>query len=464
MSFESAVLGTGKSGPQERDPSLHASIRDGVSYAVMAGCAENYFGAFGIFLRASTLHVALLASLPQLFGAGMQWVGAVRTDRFRSRRKVVIAGALAQSLTLVPMAMLPFVLGEGDIRVVCLILLALAYYGGNGVTIPVWNSLIGDLVPPGIRGRFFGHRNRLTGMATFSSFLLAGLALQGFDQARMEAYGFCLCFLVAFSARLNSVRWLTRYEDPHLPILPDHVFTFREFMLRSRHSNFGRFVLFVGLINFGVAFAAPYFAVYMLRDLQFSYLEYTLVTATAIITQFLTFRYWGGLRDRFGNTKILNVCAWGVSVLPSLWIFPPWIPYLLLVQTFGGFVWSGFSLAASNFLFDSVTPPKRARCVAYQGLLNGFCTFFGSLAGGYAAVRLPHSFSLGTWTWTPAFLLPVIFLISGLIRVGATSVLLRKFKEVREVEPIRYRDLLLHITHLRPLIVALLSLCSGGKK
>ena len=450
--------------PQEKSPSLHASIRDGVSYAVMAGCAENYFGAFGIFLRATTLQVGLIASLPQLFGAVMQWVGAVRTDRFRSRRNIVIAGGVAQAATLVPMALLPFLFGKGDLPVLFLILLALAYYGGNGVTVPVWNSLIGDLVPPSIRGRFFGHRNRLTGMATFCSFLLAGLALQGFDQAGFAASGFCLCFVVAFLARTNSVRWLTRHEDPHLKILPDHVFTFRQFLRRSRHSNFGRFVFFVGAINFGVAFSAPYFALYMLRDLGFSYVEYTLVTATAIITQFLTFRFWGGLSDRFGNKKILNVCGWGVAVLPIFWVFPPWIPYLLMVQTFGGFVWSGFSLAAANFLFDAVTPPKRARCVAYQGLVNGFCMFFGSLAGGFAAVHLPRSFSLGPWTWTPAFILPVVFLISGLIRVAAASVLLRKFKEVRPVEPIRHGEFLLRVSHLKPIRGAILALYSGVKR
>ena len=450
--------------PQEKSPSLHASIRDGVSYSVMAGCAENYFGAFGIFLKATTLQVGLLASLPQLFGAVMQWVGAVRTDRFRSRRKIVIAGGVAQAPTLIPMALLPFLFGKGR---------SSGPFPHPARTRLLWGQRrhrsrleqpdrrpgapihSGPILRPPEHADRHGH---------LLLFLLAGLALQGFDQAGFAASGFCLCFLVAFLARMNSVRWLTRHEDPHLKILPDHVFTFRQFLRRSRHSNFGKFVFFVGAINFGVAFSAPYFALYMLRDLGFSYVEYTLVTATAIITQFLTFRYWGGLSDRFGNKKILNVCGWGVAVLPIFWVFPPWIPYLLMVQTFGGFVWSGFSLAAANFLFDAVTPPKRARCVAYQGLVNGFCMFFGSLAGGFAAVHLPQSFSLGPWTWTPAFILPVIFLISGLIRVGAASVLLRKFKEVRPVEPIRHGEFLLRVSHLKPIRGAILALYSGVKR
>jgi MFS family permease len=427
----------------------------------MMGTAETYFGAFGIFLKASTLQVGLLASLPQLFGAVMQWVSALKMDRIRSRRKVVIAGAAAQALTLIPMALLPFLIGSGSLSVLFLIVLALAYHGGNGATVPVWNSLIGDLVPPSIRGRFFGHRNMLTGMATFIALLLAGGLLHVFDQSGVPAVGFFICFSAAFLARMNSIRWLTRYEDPELRVLPDQVFTFSQFLRRSPHSNFAKFVFFVGAINFGVAFSGPYFALYMLRDLQFSYVEFTLVSATATITQFLTFRYWGGLSDRFGNKKILNVCGWGVAVLPALWLFSAWIPYLLGVQIFGGFVWSGFSLASANFLFDAVTPPKRARCVAYQGLVNGVFTFLGSMAGGYAALHLPGRFSLGPWAWEPQFILPVIFLISGLIRLVATGILLRRFKEVRTVEPIGHGELIFRISQIKPIAGATFSLFTG---
>ena len=78
----------------------------------MMGCGETYFGPFGIFLRASTVQVGLLATLPQLFGAFMQWVGALNMDRIRSRRKVILAGAFAQALTLVPIGLLPFLLGK----------------------------------------------------------------------------------------------------------------------------------------------------------------------------------------------------------------------------------------------------------------------------------------------------------------------------------------------------------------
>jgi len=445
----------------EITPALRASIKDGVSHALMMGCGENYFGPFGIFLKASTLQVGLLASLPQFFGAIMQWAGAQRMDRIQSRRRSIIIGASLQALTFVPMAILPYLFGHGNTSVFCLIGLVMLYHGANGTVVPVWNSLIGDLVPSPARGRFFGHRNRLTGLSTFSAVILAGLILHFFERAGTAEAGFLIIFIAAFLARLNSVRWLCRYEDPEFRLSKDQVFTFRQFLRRSPYSNFAKFVFFVGAINFSVSFSAPYFALYMLRDLRFSYIAFTIVTGMATIAQFLTFRYWGELSDRFGNKKILNVCGWGIGFVPMLWIVSPQIEYLIAIQIVGGFVWSGFSLASANFLFDAVTPPKRARCVAYQGLVNAGFVLAGSLAGGYAAGHLPSSFSLGPWTWAPPTMLPVVFLISGILRLIAAGVFLRKFKEVRPVEPIRHMELIFRISHMKPLAGATFSLFTG---
>ena len=448
-------------GEDQNDPSLRASLRDGVSHAVMMGAGETFFSPFGIFLGASTLQVGLLATLPQLFGALMQLAGARLMPIFRSRRAVIIIGATIQALLWIPIALLPFVSGKGLFPVFLLIGLVALYHGANGTVVPVWNSLIGDLVPSEIRGQFFGNRNRLTGMSTFISLILAGIILDLFQREGIAEVGYLAIFGVAFFARLNSARWLAGYEDPELSILPEQVFTFRQFLRRSPHSNFAKFVFFVGGINLGVAFSAPYFALYMLRDLKFSYIEFTAVVAVSTITQFLTFRHWGALSDRFGNKKILSVCGWGVALVPILWLVSPFIGYLVLIQIFGGFVWAGFNLAAANFMFDAVSPAKRALCVSYQGLINGACVFTGSVAGAYTASLLPESYSLGPLIWKPVSILPVLFLLSGILRFIASGLFLHRFKEVRPVEPISAGELIFRVSHLKPIAGASFSLFTG---
>ena len=442
-------------------PALNASIKDGVYHAVMMGAGETYFGPFGIFLQATTLQVGLLATLPQLLGALMQFFGAKGMPRFESRRRTVIIGSIIQALFLVPMAILPFMVGKGSFAVWLLMAFVAGYHGSNGAVLPVWNSLIGDLVPLEIRGRFFGNRNRLTGMATFASVVAAGMVLDLFQKHSVTTIGYLCIFGVAFSAKIKSILWLGRYDDPVFQILPEQYFTFRQFLRRSPKSNFAQFVFYVGAIRMCVAFSAPYFALYMLRDLKFTYFEFTLVTAMSVIVQFLTFRYWGELSDRFGNKKILNLSGWGIVLAPILWLVSHNLLYILLVQTYAGFVWAGFTLASANFIFDAVSPPKRALCVAYQGLVHGVCVFVGSVAGGFTAAVLPASYAVGSFVWEPVSVLLVIFLLSGIFRLIASFFLIHKFKEVREVEAIGNRELIFRVAHIKPIAGFTFNLFSG---
>ena len=58
-------------------------------------------------------------------------------------------------------------------------------------------------------------------------------------------------------------------------------------------------------------------------------------------------------------------------------------------------------------------------------------------------------------------MLPVIFLISGVMRMIAAGIFLRKFKEVRPVETIRHRDFIFRVSHIRPIAGATFSLMTG---
>ncbi|GAB4336584.1 MAG: MFS transporter [Desulfobulbaceae bacterium] len=424
----------------------------------MLGAGESYIGPFGIFLQATTLQIGLLATLPQCVESISQWISALALDRYRSRRTVMVRWATIQALTWLPVAALPFLFGKGPQAAMILILLVIVSHVATGVIDPVWSSLMGDLVPAEKRGGFFGRRSRLTGMCSFLGLLLAGAVLHLFKQWELAAWGFAVIFTVASLARLHAVHWMKRYEDPEYVVQPEDVFSFWQFLKRARTSNFAKFVFFFAAMNFGVAFSSPYFALYMLRDLGFSYLEFTSISAMSAISQFLTFRYWGDISDRFGNKKILNVCSWGVGVVPLFWLFSTNLFYLASMQIFAGCVWAGFNLASANFIYDACSPPKRARCVAYRSVTNSVFVLAGSMAGALTAGQVPAVIHLGPLSWQPSHTITLLFLVSGLLRMTAAGVLLRKFHEVREVEHIRSRDLIFRISHIKPIAGATFSL------
>ena len=434
------------------DPSLRASLRDGMGHASMLGFGESFLGAFGVFLHASVMQVGMLATLPQLSSALFQNLGVWCIERFTDRREILVRGIIVNAMSWLTIGTLALVATPGNLASNVLICLALVYFGSAGFTNPVWNSLIGDLVPPHARGRFFGLRNRLNGLCTFSAMLLGGRMLAFGEQRSAAHLSFTFIFLFAATGRFISAYWTTRYANPPFQFRHEHRFSFIQFLRRAPWSNFAKFVFFCGTINFGVAFSSPYFALYMLRDLRFDYGTFAGLTAIVTVTQFLTMQFWGRISDQFGNRKILSICAYGVCVSPVLWVFSSELWFLALAQIYAGVVWAGYNLASTNFIFDAVTPPKIARCAAYQSLVNAGFFLLGSFSGALLSKTVAHSPAILPAYFRAHSPLLFIFLVSGLLRFIAVMTLLPRFREVRVVQPIRTKELLFRIVEVTPLI------------
>ncbi len=434
---------------------------EGALDAVKIGAGETYLGAFGVLLGGSHLQIGALATLPPLIGAISQVMGMRLAERVHSRRELVSLLIRMQGLVWLPIALIAFVYRPGWWAVSALLLLASIHHILSGIIVPIWNSLVGDVVSPTVRGAFFGQRNRLIAVFSFGSLVAAGSLIHMFSVAHEELYAFAVVFLIAGLARALSGRLMLQVHDPraHIPELV--TFTFWQFIRRVRSSNFVRFVLFVSLVNFGASISGPYFAVYMLKDLKLSYLQFTGAICASVVAQFLVMRTWGLFADTFGNRKILSVCSWFVACSPLLWLLSSHYLFILVAQFYSGFFWSGFNIAAANFVFDAVTPAKRARCIAYQGIINGLLVFLGGVCGGALATYVLPRMSLPTGFGAHTSHFIGLFLVSGLLRLTAVFFLLNSFKEVRQVAGISGHQLLIRIVSVRPFWGATYSFVSG---
>jgi MFS family permease len=332
-----------------------------------------------------------------------------------------------------------------------LIACVVLYQGGAHLVTPQWSSLMGDIVPARRRGRFFALRTRMITAITFLSLLTGGLLLHFFNRSNNTATGFVVLFSIAACARLVSVYQLSRMYDP-----PGHVaaleFPFGPgWWQRLRHSNVVRFSIFFALTQFAVAIASPFFTVYMLRDLQFSYLAFTMNTGTAIFAQFLTLSQWGRISDVFGNRRILAATGIVIPLMPLLWVFSSNFWYLIVVQLLSGFAWAGFSLSASNFVYDLISPHRRATYLAIHNVIAGVGIFSGALLGGYLGAVLPTEISIAghRFSWLSPLL--GVFVISTVVRAAVVILLIPKLREVRPVRDISLTDLIFRVTRLNAL-------------
>jgi MFS family permease len=280
------------------------------------------------------------------------------------------------------------------------------------------------------RGRYFGYRTRLTTIATFVGLVVCGVLLHELDTAGRTYFGFVMIFLIAFVARATSVYHLTFLHEPAVqgPAPDMHI----EHWWRSvRSTGALGFSVYVALMNAAVGLSSPFFTVYMLRDLQLSYLEFTVLSGTSVFLQFLMLGTWGRIADVYGNRLVLIVTSIALPLVPAVWILSDDFWALVLFQALSGLSWSGFTLATGNLLYEVVPRTRRAAYVAFHNVGTAAGVFAGAMLGAALEQVLPAGTVLLDEPRTSSSLL-YLFVISGAMRGLVALFLGKRVRELRK--------------------------------
>jgi MFS family permease len=418
--------------------SLNLSITEGSFWSVMYGFAESYLQAFAIFLKATNFQLGLISSLPLFLGTISQLFSTRFVKHFGSKKAFIWRAAFLQSFMWLPLLYCAYLKVNDPVWFV--IFFFSLYYIFGSVAGPAWGSWMAELVDMKTRGSYFGKRNLICGMVSFSSFLLAGLGLY-FSQLQYGSplVGFVVLFILAFLARFTSSMLLSKQYEPNPGITEEKV-PFRTFLKQLATDNYGYLTMFLVLMNFSVFVAGPYFAAYMLKELKMNYFEFMLVNAVAMIVKNIAMPLWGKLGDDYGSLKIMSLSGYFIPLVPIFWLFSENIVYLMCVQAFSGFVWAGFELGSFNFLLDTAHPKRRIQYISYYNVLNGFFILVGSMFGAFLFM-LPSIFISSYF---------LVFFTSGILRYMTMLWFLPKLREVRPVAKVKYHEMIYRMVSLIP--------------
>ena len=415
--------------------SLRYSLWDGACFSLMLGSAESYFQAFAVFLKATVSQVGIVYTVPMFVAAVIQLHGGSLLRWFRSRKNLTILAGALRSLLFVPLILVYYM---GAARVWILLGIICLYFALNYLPIPAWTSWMRDLVDENRRGAYFSRRNRISNLVALLGIVFAGLILEYFNVRPF--LGFTVIFSVALLGSIGSTVFLSlKYDAPYTET-PLSREGFLRFSIQMFRSNFGRFVLYNFSLYLAVFFSGPFFVPYMLKDLEFTYLQFMVATSITVLLKFVTLTLWGELGDRYGNKRILVLASMFIAVLPFLWIVSRTFWWICLIQAVGGLAWAGFDISVLNFAFDVLPSEKVTRHTSYLIFYRGLATFIGGLVGGLVI----HHFSLFGSPYYGNFFL------SGVGRVLIAVPFLFFLKEERAVEHISYRQLMFKLMSVGP--------------
>ena len=422
-------------------------IKRGLKYSIAEGFFAHMYAnltgsiflpAFALLLMAGDLTIGFLASIP-FFATIAQILGSVIVEKYHQRKKTALVMALISRILWLPVIVLTYFLFDQnrELLLTLVIVLIIIHHFFGSVSGVAWLSWMSSLVPPVIRGRFFGLRNSFLGIVTIVATMVGGIFLDWYKisfSSSPASWSFMILFLVAVVAGVISTLLLSRQPDIQEPVREP--ISFRTmFSGPFQDEKFKKLIRFAMTWSFAVNFASPFYIVYMIRDLE---LSYTLVSTVAIfsaLADLFGMGFWGQFSDKHGNRPVVVISATMGAVLPSLWIFTGNSAFSLfflipILHIAGGFFFAGYNLCSVNMLFGMVPRRNNSMFFAQWSMVNGIAAGLGAICGGLFSRYLSMWFTTLPFGWESVFKL--VFLISSLIRLMSIF-FLRRVEEPKGV-------------------------------
>ncbi len=412
-----------------------------IIFSSMFGMAMNiivsgaaWTGFLRDIIRADDFQLGLISAIPVAANTTQLFISYIM-ERKRNRRFLFLFfGILGRSLWI-PIGLIPFFIPEvaGSLRSWTVVVLVALIAGGNSFVNLGFNSLMGDLVPLRIRGRYFSVRQRIFMTAGIVTGLLVSWIM---DSVGMLGYTIVLVGAGVFGMADLSFFFFVEWPAMRTPAPEEKQDSFLSMIVTVfKDKNYMKVVFFYTAWYFAIFVSAPFFNVYMLENLRMDYTQITLynqITSNVMMVLFIS--RWGRLMDRYGSKPILQIVTLACTIPPFLWIFttPQATWFIIFLNLIGGTFWPPIDLGQQNLSLSQAPEKNKSMYLAVffatanlLGIALGNAVGGGLVKGVYINLEeMKHSFigvTLNRYHY--------IFLTSAVLRLLCVLFMLPKLQE-----------------------------------
>ncbi len=287
-----------------------------------------------------------------------------------------------------------------------------------------WSAWVQEWVPARLRGKYFGHRNRLLQVSTLLFLLLAGWVLATWDYSRIA---FQLVVAYAVLLRLLSVLWQFRMPTEASARPPSRGATVQaQFLTLRQNRPFLRFIAFGAVWSFAANAFGPFYHVFMFQELSLSAFQVGLLSVCGATGAALSMPAWGALLDRYGNKGVMAVslCLWQVQNLGWCFLTPQNAHWLYAMWFWGGLTNAGFFLGQFTLLLKLLPVPARNLALGMNLAITSLFAAIAPVIGGWVLQHLLDSGRDTLGVYHAVFAVqPVLALVVGwlLLRIREPS-------------------------------------------
>jgi len=347
--------------------------------AEAAGCAYQSPSIIAAGADGST--VALLSTVTNLVLAALLIRVPSLVGGKTPMKRTVVTMAIVNTITWIPIVFVfMFFKAINPVLLIGLWILGLVPATLLG---PLRDNWLANVVPSDKMGRYLSWRSVIAGIFYLAAFNIMGFTL--FKSTGNISRGFAVVLAVAFLASLVSTYLYSIIRSP-APVAKSQAvpsLSFMSFLKGARKEHLGTFILFAALFGFVVNLSGPLLAVYMISDLKFSFITYTMIVSCEFVARVISITFWGKMVDKSGSLRVLGIASHLIPLSPFLWLFSGNIGYLCMVQLFSGTVWAAYDLSVQTFIYKSTQPEQRLHYIVYHRSLTTFAAAMGTLTSAF---------------------------------------------------------------------------------
>lgn len=358
---------------------LKIAVYEGIPAVILGNVLGGPFlTGYMLYLGASSAQVGFALAIPA-FANLIQLLVAYYMQKINNRKLYWIGFGAFHRIVWVLTGLIPLFLPQQYWVATFIWMFLLSFIGASAGGV-IWSSLIADMVPAQLRGRYFGIRNTIHGAIAAIVVLIGGQILEILPNAE----GFAILYWIAAGATLWNIYLAMLYPNPPFEKSPA---SDRNKLLLKPFKD--RSFLYASLFLAGWILlqniVVPLFSYVMLDIMKVSIRTVSIITTVQMIVMMVSYYIWGNMNARFDTRKLLYWTLPIIAAACALWgavSFLPVLLVLIMVHVLLGFGLGGFNQLAFNFVIEDASQADRPMYVAVFSALTGLTGFLGPIIGG----------------------------------------------------------------------------------
>lgn len=336
-------------------------------------------------LGADAFALGILTAIPVAANSIQIFISYI-FERTGKRREIFLWAGIIGRFVWALIGIVPLVmpLAPDTYRVLTVMLLVAVVSSSNAVINIGFYSLVTDIVPMRIRGRYFSARSAVS----LAFAVVTGIAVSALIDRTSGFTGYTIALVIAgICGSLDIVCYL-RCDWPAMS-KPEGKQPSLISMMKSvlKDKPFRRIMIIMTMYGFAVNIAAPFYNVYMLEVVKMTYTQITLINQ--VLPNLITvaiISWWGRMMDEHGNVPVMRLTGSYMMIYPFLWLLSGLNSFMMIIalNVITGMVSNAFDLSGQNMYLNAAPTVNRSMYISvYFACTQLLGNALGNTLGGY---------------------------------------------------------------------------------